>query len=210
MIKILIADDHPIVRKGLKEIIKDTPGMKVVDEASNGQEVLEKVSSTDFDVILLDISMPGRSGLDVLKDIKKQRPNLAVLVLSIHPEEQYAVRSFKAGASGYLTKESAPNELLAALQKVSTGGKFVSSSLAERLALALDEDFEKPPHEALSTREYEVMRKIAGGKTVSEIARELFLSPKTISTYRARILEKMCMKNNAELVRYALKNRLVD
>lgn len=210
MIKILIADDHPIVRKGLKEIIKDTPGMKVVDEASNGQEVLEKVSSTDFDVILLDISMPRRSGLDVLKDIKKQRPNLSVLVLSIHPEEQYAVRAFKAGASGYLTKESAPNELLAALQKVSTGGKYVSSSLAERLALALEEDFEKPPHETLSAREYEVMRKIAGGKTVSEIARELFLSPKTISTYRARILEKMYMKNNAELVRYALKNRLVD
>lgn len=210
MIRILIADDHPIVRKGLKEIIKDTPGMKVTDEASSGQEVLEKVSRADFDVVLLDISMPGRSGLDVLKDIKKQRPKLAILVLSIHPEEQYAVRAFKAGASGYLTKESAPDELLAALQKVSAGGKYVSASLAEKLALALEEDFEKPLHETLSTREYEVMRKIAKGKTVSEIAGELFLSPKTISTYRARIMEKMSMKNNAELVRYALKNKLVD
>jgi DNA-binding NarL/FixJ family response regulator len=210
MIKILIADDHPIVRKGLKEIIEETPGMKVVDEASNGQEVLEKVFKKDINVVLLDISMPGRSGLDILRDMKRQKPKLVVLVLSMHPEEQYAVQALKEGASGYLTKKSAPDELLTALRKVSSGGKYVSASLAEKLAYALEKDGEKPPHETLSVREYEVMRMIASGKTVTEIARELFLSPKTISTYRARILEKMRMKNNAQLVRYAIKNRLVD
>jgi DNA-binding NarL/FixJ family response regulator len=210
MIKILIADDHPVVRKGLKEIIEDTSDMKVVDEASTGQEVLEKVSKTEFDVILLDISMPGKSGLDILKELKSHYPKLTVLVLSMHPEEQYAIQVFKAGASGYLTKESAPDELLQALRKVSRGGKYVSSSLAEKLAYALEKDVEKAPHETLSIREYEVMRKIAMGKTVTVIAGELFLSPKTISTYRTRILEKMNMKNNAELVRYALKNNLVD
>lgn len=210
MIKILIADDHPIVRKGLKEIIEETPGMKVVDEASNGQELLEKVFKKDINVVLLDISMPGRSGLDILRDMKRQKPKLVVLVLSMHPEEQYAVQALKEGASGYLTKKSAPDELLTALRKVSSGGKYVSSSLAEKLAYALEKDGEKPPHETLSVREYEVLRMIASGKTVTEIARELFLSPKTISTYRARILEKMRMKNNAQLVRYAIKNRLVD
>ena len=210
MIRILIADDHPVVRKGLKEIIEETTDMRVADEASNGSEVMKKVSSEDLDVVLLDISMPGRSGLDVLKDIKKRRPKLAVLVLSIHPEEQYAVQAFKAGASGYLTKKSAPDELLIALRKVSTGGKYVSSSLAEKLASALETDREKTPHETLSTRENEVMLKIASGKTVTEIAKELYLSPKTISTYRTRILEKMGMKNNVELIRYAIKNQLVD
>ncbi len=210
MIKILIADDHPVVRKGLREIIEETPDMRVSGEASKGSEVLEKVSRQDFDAVLLDISMPGRSGLDVLKDIKKLRPKLAVLVLSIHPEEQYAVQAFRAGASGYLTKESAPDELLIALRKVSAGGKYVSSSLAEKLAYALETDRENPPHETLSTRENEVMLKIASGKTVTEIAKELFLSPKTISTYRTRILDKMGMKNNVELIRYAIKNHLVD
>jgi DNA-binding NarL/FixJ family response regulator len=210
MIKILIADDHPIVRKGLKEIIEETSDMKVVDEASTGQEVLEKVFKTEFDVVLLDISMPGKSGLDILKELKSHRSKLTVLVLSMHPEEQYAVQVLKAGASGYLTKKSAPDELLTALRKVSQGGKYVSSSLAEKLAYALEKDAEKAPHEILSAREYEVMRKIASGKTVTDIARELFLSPKTISTYRTRILEKMDMKNNTELVRYAIKNHLVD
>lgn len=210
MIKILIADDHPVVRKGLREIIEETPDMKVVDEASNGQEVLEKVYKKDFDVLLLDISMPGRSGLDILNELKNQYPKLAVLVLSIHPEEQYAMQVLKAGASGYLTKKSAPDELVYALQKVSTGGKYVSASLAEKLASALETGGEKPPHETLSPREYEVMRKIASGKTVAEIAKELFLSPKTISTYRTRILEKMGLKNNAELIRYAIKKQLVD
>lgn len=210
MIKILIADDHPVVRKGLREIIEETSDMEVTDEASNGQEVLAKVFKKDFDVVLLDISMPGRSGLDILKELKSQLPKIAVLVLSIHPEEQYAVQVLKAGAAGYLTKKSAPEELVTALRKVSTGGKYVSPSLAEKLASALETGIEKPPHETLSAREYEVMRKIASGKTVTEIARELFLSPKTISTYRTRILEKMGMKNNAELIRYAIKNRLVD
>ncbi len=210
MIKILIADDHPVVRKGLREIIEETSDMKVVDEASNGQEVLAKVFKKDFDVVLLDISMPGRSGLDILKELKSQLPNLTVLVLSIYPEEQYAVQVLKAGASGYLTKKSAPEELVTALHKVSAGGKYVSPSLAEKLASALETGIEKPLHETLSAREYEVMRKIALGKTVTEIARELFLSPKTISTYRTRILEKMRLKNNAELIRYAIKNRLVD
>ncbi len=210
MIKILIADDHPIVRKGLREIIEEISDMKVADEAGNGQEVLAKALKKDLDVVLLDISMPGRSGLDILKELKSQLPKLAVLVLSIHPEEQYAVRAMKAGAAGYLTKNSAPDELVTALRKVSAGGKYVSSSLAEKLAVALETGIEKPPHENLSAREYEVMRKIASGKTGAEIAKELFLSPKTISTYRARILEKMAMKNNAELIRYAIKNRLVD
>jgi DNA-binding NarL/FixJ family response regulator len=210
MIKILIADDHPIVRKGLKEIIEETSDMKVIDEASTGQEVLEKVFKTEFDVVLLDISMPGKSGLEILKELKSHRSKLTILVLSMHPEEQYAVQVFKAGASGYLTKESAPDELLTALRKVSKGGKYVSSSLAEKLAYALEKDVEKAPHEILSAREYEVLRKIASGKTVTDIARELFLSPKTISTYRTRILEKMNMKNNVDLVRYALKNHLID
>lgn len=210
MIKILIADDHPVVRKGLREIIEETSDMEVADEASNGQEVLAKVFKKHFDVVLLDISMPGRSGLDILKELKSQLPKLAVLVLSIHPEEQYAVQVLKAGAAGYLTKKSAPEELITALRKVSAGGKYVSPSLAEKLASALETGIEKPPHETLSAREYEVMRKIALGKTVTEIARELFLSPKTISTYRSRILEKIGIKNNAELIRYAIKNRLVD
>ncbi len=210
MIKILIADDHPVVRKGLKDIIEETPDMMVEDEASNGQETLEKVRKSDFDIVLLDISMPGRSGLEILKELKSEKPDLSVLILSIHPEEQYAVRVLKAGASGYLTKESAPDELIAAIRKASTGKKYISSSLAEKLALYLEIDAEKPLHETLSDREYEVMRMIASGKTITEIAEKLFLSVKTISTYRSRILEKMRMKSNAELTHYALKNRLVE
>ncbi len=210
MIKILIADDHPIVRKGLKEIIEVTPDMMVGDEASNGQEALEKVRKSDFDIVLLDISMPGRSGLDILKELKSEEPELSVLILSMHPEEQYAVRVLKAGASGYLTKESAPDELIAAIRKASIGRKYISSSLGEKLAFDLEIDAEKPLHETLSDREYEVMRMIASGKTISEIAKKLFLSVKTISTYRSRILEKMRMKSNAELTHYALKNRLVE
>lgn len=210
MIKILIADDHPVVRKGLKEIIEETPDMMVGDEASNGQETLEKVRKSDFDIVLLDISMPGRSGLDILKELKSEKPDLSVLILSMHPEEQYAVRVLKAGASGYLTKESAPDELIAAIRKASIGRKYISSSLAEKLAFDLEIDAEKPLHETLSDREYEVMCMIASGKTITEIAEKLFLSVKTISTYRSRILEKMRMKSNAELTHYALKNRLVE
>jgi len=210
MIKILIADDHPIVREGLKQILQEASDIVVADEASNGQEVLDKVWKNDYDVILLDISMPGRSGLEVLKQLKSQKPGLRVLVLTMHPEEQYAVRVLRAGASGYLTKESAPDELIKAIRKVSRGRKYVSSSLAEKLAFELEIDSEKPLHETLSDREYEVMRMIASGKRVKEIAEELFLSIKTISTYRSRILEKMKMKSSAELMHYAIQNKLVD
>ena len=210
MIKILIADDHAIVREGLKQIIRETSDMVVADEASTGQELLEKVWKHDYDVVLLDISMPGRSGLDILKQIRSQKPELPVLILTIHPEEQYAVRVLRAGASGYLTKESAPDELIKAIRKVSMGRKYVSSTLAEKLASEVDIISEKPLHQALSDREYEVMCMIASGKTVKKIAEELCLSIKTISTYRSRILEKMKMKSNAELIHYAIQNRLVD
>jgi len=210
MIRILIADDHTIVRKGLKQIIAETSDMVVADEAKNGQEVLEKVWKNRYDVVVLDISMPGRSGLDILKELKNQRPKLPVLVLSMHPEEHYAARVLRVGASGYLTKESAAEELIAAIRKVSQGRKYVSSSLAEILAFDLERDAEKPLHKTLSNREYEVMCMIASGKTVKEIGEELSLSVKTISTYRARILEKMEMKTNAELIHYAIKNKLVE
>lgn len=210
MIKILIADDHAVVRKGLKQILAETTDIVAADEAINGQEVLEKIRKNDYDIVMLDISMPGRNGLDILKQVKNEKPEMSVLILSMHPEEQYAVRALKAGASGYLTKDSAPDELILAIRKISQGRKYITSSLAERLAFYLEVDSEKPLHEALSDREYEVMRMIASGKTVKEIAEELFLSIKTISTYRSRILEKMGMKNNTELVHYALKNRLLD
>jgi len=209
MLKILIADDHPVFRRGLKQIIAETTDMVVAGEATNGWEVLSKVRTGDYDLVLLDISMPGKDGMDVLTQLKNERPALLVLMVSMHPEEQYAVRALKAGASGYLTKESAPDELIVAIRKVSTGGKYVSSSLAERLAALLQEDAEALPHEALSSREYQVMCMIASGKTLKEIAGELSLSIKTISTYRSRILEKMKMRNNAELIHYAVKNRLV-
>ncbi len=210
MIKILIADDHAIVREGLKQIISETPDMVVAAEASNGEDVLEKVSANKYDVVLLDISMPGRSGLDILRQLKIEKPKLPVMMLSVHPEEQYAVRALRAGASGYLTKESAPDELIAAIRKISQGRKYVSSSLAEKLAVELGIDVKKPRHEVLSNREFQVMLMIASGKTVKEIAEELLISVKTSSTYRARILEKMKMKNNAEIIYYALKQRLID
>ncbi len=209
MISVLIADDHTIVRKGLKQILTETPDMVVADEASNGHEVMSKIRQRDYDVVLLDISMPGKSGLDILKELKAEKPKLPVLVLSMYPEEQYAVRVLRAGASGYLTKESAPDELVVAMRKVAQGKKYVSPSLAEKLAFDLEFDAKRPLHEALSDREYQVMCMIASGKTVGEIAEKLNLSAKTISTYRARILEKMNMKNNAELTHYAIQNRLV-
>lgn len=210
MIKILIADDHAIVRKGLKQIVSDTPDMVVAGEAADGPTVFDLVSKAGWDVVLLDISMPGRGGVDILKQLKNQRPELPVLILSMYPEEQYAVRCLKAGASGYLTKESAPEELISAVRKVIAGGRYVSSSLAEKLAFELQIDTEKPPHEILSDREYQVMLLIASGKIVSKIAEELSLSVKTISTYRARILEKMNMKGNAQLMHYAIRHGLVE
>jgi len=210
MLRILIADDHAIVRQGLKQIVTETQDMMVAGEASNGQELLNKIKEGEYDVVVLDITMPGRNGMDVLRQLRSERPWLPVLMLSIHPEEQYALRALRAGASGYLTKESAPDELVVAIRKVSRGGKYVSSSLAEKLAFELEVGREQAPHEALSDREYQVMCMIASGKTVMEIAQKLSLSEKTISTYRSRILEKMKMKNNAELTYYAIKNQLVD
>jgi two-component system, NarL family, invasion response regulator UvrY len=210
MIKVLIADDHAVVLEGLKQILSETPDIVVSAQARDGQEVLEKIRSNNVDVVVLDIAMPGRSGLDTLMHIKRERPNLPVLVLSIHPEDQYAVRVLKAGAYGYLTKDSAPDQLISAIRKVVTGRKYVSPSLAEKLAFDLESDTGKPPHEILSDREYEVLCMIAAGKTVKEIADKLSLSVKTISTYRARILEKMKMKNNAELIHYVIREGLIS
>ncbi len=210
MIKILIADDHRIVREGLKQILAETNDMIVADEANNAQEVLKKIWDNDYDVLLLDISMPGRSGLDILKQLKGERPKLSVLVLSMYSEEQYALRALRAGASGYMTKESAPDELIEAIRKVSTGRKYISPSVAEKLAFSLESGDERPPQETLSDREFQVMCMIASGKTIKAIADELSLSVKTVSTYRARILEKMRMKNNAELTHYAIQNKLVE
>ena len=210
MIKILIADDHAIVREGLKQIVAETSDMDVAGEAANGQQVLEQVRRGDCDLVLLDIAMPGRGGLDTLKLLKLEYPKIPVLILSIYPEEQYAMRALKAGASGYLTKESAPEELIAAIRKLSQGGKYISSSLAEKLALRLETDPSKPIHETLSDREYQVMLMIASGKTVKKIADQLSLSVKTISTNRARALRKMGMNNNSEFTYYAIKHGLVD
>jgi two-component system invasion response regulator UvrY len=209
MIKILIADDHAIVRAGLKQILAETADMVVAGEAANGREVLEQVRQGDWDLVLLDLAMPGKGGLETLKELKKEKPKLPVLVLSIFPEEQYAVRALKAGASGYLTKESAPEELIAAIGKVAQGGKYFSSSLAENLVSQLEEDAEKLVHEMLSDREYQVMLLIASGKTVSEIADEMCLSVKTVSTYRSRALTKMGMKNNSVFTHYAIRNGLI-
>ena len=210
MLKILVADDHPIVRQGIKQIIADTTDMVVAGEASNGQEVLSAVSDETYDVVLLDIAMPGPNSMDILKQLKKDKPQIAVLILSIHPEEQYAVRTLKAGASGYLTKESAPDELVEAIRKVSKGGKYITSSLAESLATILIKEEQEFPHTILSDREYQVLLMISSGKTSKEIADELSLSVKTISTYRTRMLEKMNMRTNAELIHYAIKHELVD
>jgi DNA-binding NarL/FixJ family response regulator len=210
MTRILIADDHAIVRAGLKEIIAKAPDMSVVAEAANGHDALRKALSKDCDVVILDISMPGMSGLEVLRQVRSQDTKIPILVLSIYPEDTYAVRSFRAGASGYLTKESTPDQLLAAIRKVSLGGKYVTPSLAEKLACEMQFDSQRQPHHKLSDREFQVLRLLCSGKTVKEIAQELSLGAPSISTYRARILAKMKMKHVAELTHYAIRNRLAD
>ncbi|MFA5317037.1 MAG: response regulator transcription factor [Dehalococcoidales bacterium] len=210
MIRVLIADDHAIVRQGLKQIVADYADILIAGEASSGQQVLDMVSKDDYDVVVLDITMPGRSGLEVFKELKGLRPKLPVLILSIHPEEQYAVRVLKAGASGYLTKECAPGELITAIKAISADHKYVTSFLSEKLASQLGLEVAKPPQEALSDREYQIMLLLASGKSVGEIAKEQYLSVKTISTYRHRILTKMKLKSNAELTYYAIQNRLIS
>ncbi len=209
MARILIADDHPIVRRGLKQILSEEPDMELVGEGQNAQKILELIRKQPCDVVVMDITMPGRSGLEILKDIRQERPKLPVLILSIHPEDQYGVRALKAGAAGYLTKESAPDKLIQALRKILSGGKYVTPDLAEKLACMVDRDHKGSLHEDLSDREFQVMCMIASGKTVGDIAVELALSVKTISTYRARVLKKMEMKSNAEITHYAIRNHLV-
>jgi DNA-binding NarL/FixJ family response regulator len=207
--KVLVADDHAVVREGLKRILTQDEGIRVVAEAEDGASALDRAREVSPDIVVLDMSMPGRGGLETLQELKRLWPDVGVLVLSMHPEDQYAVRVLREGADGYLSKESAAEELINALRKIHGGGKYVSSTLAERLALTVERGFEGPPHERLSTREFQVMLLLAEGKTVTQIADELHLSVKTISTYRARVLEKMGMKNNAELMHYAIEEGIV-
>lgn len=209
MIRILVVDDHAIVRRGLIQILADHCDMSVIGEASDAAELFALARTQAWDIAILDVSMPGRGGLEVLKELKTEFPSRPVLILSVHPEDQYAVRAFRAGAAGYLTKDSAPVELVNAIRKAMQGGKYVTPSLAERLAFNLAPDPDRLPHEALSDREYQVLCSIASGKTVTEIAEEMSLSVKTISTYRTRLLEKMSLKNNAELTHYAIQQGLV-
>ncbi len=210
MHRILVADDHEVVRKGLMKVLAETLQPIKVDEARNGQEAVSKVWKNEYDLVLLDLKMPGKGGLDALKEIKQHRPKLPVLILSMHPEEQFAIRAMRAGASGYLTKECAGDELVLAIRKALKGERYISDSLAQILAGELDSDPEKPLHEILSDREYQVMLMIASGKPVGAIAKELCLSVKTISSYRTNILLKTRMKNNAEITHYAIQNKLVD
>lgn len=210
VLKILIVDDHAVVRAGVKQILAGTPDMEVAGEAATGREALKMAANAHFDLVLLDISMPDITGLDVLKQLYREDNARPVLMLSMYPEEQYAIRALKAGAKGYLTKESAPAELLLAIRKICLGGRYISLGLAEKLACYLGTDSARSPHQSLSDREYQVMMMIASGKTVTEIAEELILSTKTISTNRSRALQKMGMKNNAEFTYYAIKEGLIE
>ena len=209
-IRVLIADDHAIVREGLKQILADTKDIVVAGDAENGHDAIKLVRGCQCDVLLLDISMPDRSGIEVLKQIRKEHPKTAVLMLSMHREDQYAIRSLKAGAAGYLNKQSAPAELVNAIRQVAAGRKYISAALAQELANHVGDDHEMPLHETLSDREYQTLMLIASGKTVSDIAGELVLSVKTISMYRSRLLQKMKLRHNAELTHYAIKNHLVE
>ena len=209
-LRILIVDDHPIVRQGLRQTLADAAQIGEIVEAATPQEALDLVGQREWDAVILDIGLPGRGGLDVLKDIKRAVPGLPVLILSMHSEDQYAVRALRAGAAGYLTKEAAPKNLVDAIRRVVAGGRYISPELAERLATELTVDAGKPLHASLSDREFDVLRAIASGQTVGEIADRLSLSVKTVSTYRTRILEKMRLKNNAEMMHYVHTNHLLD
>lgn len=209
MIRVVIADDHTIVRDGLKQILAD-PEFSIVGEARDGQEVMQRVRELDFDVLLLDLSMPKKSGIDLIKHVKQERPKLRVLVLSMHEEQQYAIRAIRAGAAGYMTKESASAQLISAIRRVAAGGAFISAAVAEQLALDAMPHAEHLPHTSLSDREYQVFDLLVSGKTVSEIAEQISLSVKTISTHKARLLEKMGMTNHTDLIRYAITHRLID
>jgi two-component system, NarL family, invasion response regulator UvrY len=209
MIKILIADDHPIVRKGMINIISDEPDMKVVCEASNGTQVLDLIKTNELDFVILDISMPGKSGLEVLDMLKNIRPDLPILMLSALSEEIYASKSLKAGASGFINKETAPEELITAIRKIVAGGHYISNALTERVALDFKGDLSKAPHARLSSREFQILCLIGSGKSVTDIGKTLFLNVKTVSTYRTRILKKMNMQNNAELIRYCLNEGII-
>jgi DNA-binding NarL/FixJ family response regulator len=210
MIKVAIVDDHPLLREGVKKILESEPDIEVIAEAESVSGLVSLTENTDLDLLILDISLPGRSGLDALTEIRKERPKLPVLVLSMHPEDRYALRALKAGASGYVTKASAAEELLAAARKVISGGRYVSRAIAEMLADDLARPFEKLPHENLSNREIQILGLIASGKALKDIATEISLSVNTVNTYRARILDKMGMRSNADLIRYAIEHKLVE
>jgi DNA-binding NarL/FixJ family response regulator len=210
MIKLLIADNHVVVRRGLKRILADAPDIVVAGEAASGEEVLNAVRGEDWDAVVLDITMPGSSGLDVLKQLKHERPQLPVLILSVHAEEQYAVRALRAGAAGYMAKNAAPTALVEALRRIVNGRRYVSSDLAELLASEMAGGNEARPHHRLSDREFQVMLMIASGRTIMDIAEGLALSPKTVSTYRRRLLQKMGLASNADLIRYTMQNRLIE
>jgi len=207
---ILIADDHSIVREGVKQIVRGLPEVKLIEEVSDGNEAFAKICSTPYDVVILDISMPGMTGLDILQRMKDRNITARVLIFSFYPQEQYAIRAFKLGASGYLSKDSAFEELAAAIRKIASGGRYVSAALAERLIFHDSDRDDKLPHESLSEREFQILMLLARGKSVTEISHDLYLSDKTVSTYRTRLLEKMDLKNNADLTMYALKNKLIE
>jgi len=209
LIKILIVDDHAVVRKGIKQILSDEHDISVLKEASSADELMEMLYEDDWDIIILDITLPGKNGLDTLIEIKQRKPELKVLILTMHPEEEIAIRALKTGASGFLNKDSVPGELIKAIRKILSGGKYISSSLGEKLALMLDRDITAAPHEMLSGREYEILCLIASGNSLTDIAKDLSISIKTVSTYKTRIQDKMNLKSNVELTHYAIKHKLV-
>jgi DNA-binding NarL/FixJ family response regulator len=208
--KVLIADDHPLVRQGLRQVLEAQADLDVVAEAKDGNDVIDLAGRVDWDVAVVDYNMPGKAGVELVKELRRRHPERPVLVLSMYPEDRYALRLLKAGAAGYLNKESAPEELVGALRKVAGGGRYVSTALGEKLALSMAGGADEPAYEKLSDREYQIMWLLASGKTVGDIARQLFLSANTVSTYRARILKKINVRNNAELMRYAIRHQLVD